>query len=156
MIESGPDTGKLANALEENNIHEKEREYIEIMASLRHYSSLRFAVISVFYAVTAALIVGSFGLKQITDLEKPLTILFKFVGIIATLVCFIYDFMIDGYQAAFRKYLITIWPKSHWFKRPKYGRFFQIPIWVLYLFFLVFWISATALDQNLTILVNRR
>ncbi len=134
----------------------REREYIEIITSLRHYSTLRFSVISVFYAVTAALAVGAMGIPVVEGVAftGASALLFKCLGVLVTIILFFYEYMIDGYQVAFRKYLQTIWPESHWFRRPSYGLFFQAPIWMLYWGVLGFWVISVIFDATLADVVR--
>lgn len=131
----------------------REREYIEIIASLRHYSSLRFSALSVFYAVTAALVIGAYGLNAMegVQIDATLSPIFKAMGLLATLIFYTYDVMIDGYQVGFRRHLKNIWPYSHWFKRPSYGLFFQVPIWLLYWSLLAFWGIGLAMDNPINL-----
>jgi hypothetical protein len=136
----------------------KEREYVEIMTSLRHYSNLRFSVIAVFYGVTAALTVGAFGFPLIDGMKfgTILVLILKALGIFVTAILFSYEYMIDGYQVAFRKYLENVWPESHWFHRPHYSVFFQWPVSTLYVAMMVFWMASFLSDPTLRAILGRR
>jgi hypothetical protein len=134
----------------------REREYVEIITSLRHYSNLRFAVLSVFYGVTAGLIVGALGFPVVEGMKMSAatTLLLKILGVFVTVALYLYDFMIDGYQVAFRKHLKKIWPESHWFTRPAYSNYFQWPVRSLYIIVLVFWVFCVVYDPYLRSIVK--
>ena len=118
-----------------------EREYIEIMASIRHYSKLRFTGMSVFYAANAALVIGVFNLRD-GGIDPQIKPYLKLAGILVTLVLFSYDIICDSYQTNFRKYLESVWPESHWFKRPSFGQFAQVPAQTLYVGILLVWVLS--------------
>ena len=102
-----PDPTKIMDSIDSDC---REREYIEIMASLRHYSGMRFTVLNVFYAVTAALVIAAFGLTNVEEMQMPdeMSILFKGFGAFVTLIFYLYDKMLDDYQTNFRRYLKVV------------------------------------------------
>lgn len=121
-----------------------EYEYIEIMNTIRHYSTVRFANMSLFYAATAALMVGvfRFPLPGAASIDPKVVQYLKIAGVVITLVLFWYDFMCDRYQTNFRKEIEKHWPDSHWLKRGWSGRVVQYPAWLLYLFVAGFWVYS--------------
>ncbi len=88
-----------------------EYEYIEIMKTIRHYSTVRFANMSLFYAATAALMVGvfRFPLPGPASIDPKVVPYLKIAGVVITLVLFWYDFMCDRYQTYFRKEIEKNW-----------------------------------------------
>lgn len=122
----------------------REREYVETMLSLRHYSQMRFTVLNVFYVISAGLVIAAFGLPTFDEYSFPeeMAIFFKMFGAFAALIFFLYDVMLDGYQTNFRKYLKVVWPESHWHRRPSYGFFFFLPARLLYISMLALWLLS--------------
>ena len=73
----------------EKDIEGYRHEYSEILKSLRHYSNLRFAILTVFFGVFAGLIMMSFK----TDLfpkAKSLIILGKLAGLMTAIIFYMF------------------------------------------------------------------
>ena len=74
-------------------------KYQEVMANIRHYSNLRFAMLTVFVAITGALLGVSYS-DAITIETTVFSInIIKFAGIWVSLVFFIFEVALNIYLA---------------------------------------------------------
>jgi hypothetical protein len=120
-----------------------DREYTEALLSLRHYSSLRFAIFSVFIAITAALVSVLFG-KDAIDAPRVRTAL-QALGLWTAFVFLWIEITLDGYVTAFGEKALAICPDSHLAGRPV-ARRMLIPFATasLHVAVILFWIAALA------------
>lgn len=118
-----------------------DKEYTEALASLRHYSNLRFAIFSVFIAITAVLVGALFGDDAI-EVPRVRTAL-QALGLWTACVFLWIEVTLDGYVSAFGDKALAIFPGSHLSGRPV-ARRMLIPFATASLHFAVilFWIAA--------------
>jgi hypothetical protein len=124
-----------------NSAIDDKTEYTEALLSFRHYSNLRFAIFSVFIAITAALVSVLFGKDAIAP-GKVATALIC-IGLWAAIVFLWIEITLDGYVTAFGDKALKINPGSHLAGRP-IARRMLIPFATASLHFAVvlFWIAA--------------
>ena len=118
-----------------------EKEYSEALLSLRHYSNLRFAIFSVFIAITAALVSVLFGKDAMPASGASLAL--KWIGLWVAFVFLWIEVTLDGYVSAFGEKALSIHRDSHLAGRPV-ARRMLIPYATASLHFVVilFWISV--------------
>src|SRR6185295_8095891 len=79
-------------------------EYVEVNNYLRHYSSLRFVIFSVYFAVMAAVVAVAFGAVQLkTNSLAWIVFSMRFLGLLTTAAFLVYELRLEGliryYQA---------------------------------------------------------
>jgi hypothetical protein len=120
-------------------------EYTEVMAHLRHYSGLRFAVLTVFIAIMGGLLTLSFGVGMSTP-DATLARVARLAGIVITLAFACFEYVIDSYLLTFGKRandLEHALGYAVWSQRPTHLRWIvTLAIGGLYLSVLVFWMFA--------------
>lgn len=117
--------------------------YSEVMLSIRHYSNLRFAMLTVFVAATAALIAASFGTEVLPAADTTLRVAFHFAGLVLTVAFFWLEVVLDSYLKAFSKVADALKRRGHWRTRPGARKYLWIPIRVLlYAGVALFWAFA--------------
>lgn len=115
-------------------------EYHETMESIRHYSRMRWTLLSVFSAINAALIYIVFrsGLDDSDSVNRTAV---SIVGLTFAVVFLWIEIVLDKYKINFCKYAKKHFPHSHWEKRPEgFGLYVRIPVGILYLLPFGFWI----------------
>ena len=121
-------------------------EYPEIVATIRHYSALRFQMLSVCYLATAGLFVAVFSVYQHSPFSAESTLIvkvaLKVAGLAISLVFWLYDLFIDRYQTIFGKYLRKKFKHSHWNRRGCIRKWFQIPAQMLYIVVGLLWVVS--------------
>ncbi|MGE3385083.1 MAG: hypothetical protein AB7L70_19325, partial [Pyrinomonadaceae bacterium] len=71
------------------------QEYTEINANIRHYSTLRFTVFTVFFVAFGGVAAVAFGLVSPRDGVHPiLNLMAKFAGFLLTILFFYYECLI--------------------------------------------------------------
>jgi hypothetical protein len=70
-------------------------EYAEVNLNFRHYSALRFAILTVFFAILGAISMVAFGLTSNTS--PMITRIAKIGGLLITSLFFVYEFVIQKY-----------------------------------------------------------
>lgn len=80
-------------------------EYDELTHAMRHYSSLRFAILTVFFAVIGGLIAISFNPTPANQFVQMST---RFGGLLATVVFAIYEYRLEVYLLNFENRAIHI------------------------------------------------
>jgi hypothetical protein len=125
-------------------MEELDPEYREVNSYLRHYSSLRFVMVSVYFAVSAAVITVAFGLVGPADRIPPwLPPIFRVMGLGVTVVFGLYEFRLERliryYQGRARE-LEKVLPYKTMQKRPKSKLTFGAT-WILYAMFAAFWLG---------------
>jgi hypothetical protein len=71
-------------------------EYTEVNAYLRHYSSLRFVMVSVYFAVSAALVVAAFRLVSLdSGGSTHVFAAFRLIGLGVTIAFFAYEWRLE-------------------------------------------------------------
>jgi hypothetical protein len=118
-----------------------EKEYTEALLSFRHYSNLRFAIFSVFIAITAALVSVLFGKDPIAS--PRIATALTWIGLWSAIVFLWIEITLDGYVTAFGDKALSINRDSHLAGRPV-ARRMLIPFATASLHFAVilFWIAA--------------
>lgn len=120
-------------------------EYTEVMAGLRHYSALRFAVFTLFVAVAGGLSTVAFGI----GIDKPnsqLSLVARLAGVVVTFIFAGFEYLTDRYLKTFgdtAKELEPLLGFSLWSRRPDQLKWVGIlSVGGFYLSVLVFWIWA--------------
>ncbi len=116
-------------------------DYQETLASLRHYSALRFAMLTVFSAATAAL-VRAFVIPDFATNREAI----RLAGLVLTGIFFYLEVALDSLMSSYGAYAREAKTKSHlaqrnWFAGAVNG-FARVPLWTLYA--MVFWFWRTA------------
>ncbi len=96
-----------------------EAEYGEVLASLRHYSNLRYAILGVFIAITGFLIAALYG-KEPLQAPPQVGYAIRMFGLIAALAFGWIEVTLNGYLTAFGKAALRLRPDSHWALRPRH------------------------------------
>lgn len=94
-----------------------EAEYAEVLASLRHYSNLRYAIAGVFIAITGFLIAALYG-KEPLQAPPEVGYAVRAFGLITAFAFGWIERTLDGYLTAFGKVALRLRPDSHWATRP--------------------------------------
>lgn len=118
-------------------------EYSEVNQNFRHYSNLRFAIFTVFFAITGVLIASTFGIsnEQISESRAFL----KLGGVIVTLVFFVLEHILNEYLRHFAKVAVDLEQKlgyTQFSTRPTFKVQARHATYALYILFLLFWIYA--------------
>ncbi len=100
---------------------EAKDEYAEVMANIRHYSNLRFAIVGVFIAITGALIAALFGKEALVG-PPEIGMALRVFGLITTATFWWIEFTLNGYLTAFGEAAKKLHPGSHWNQRPSLRR----------------------------------
>ena len=80
---------ELERRIQNNNIENYRHEYGEICQFLRHYSNLRFAILTVFFAIIAGLALVSFKI-DFSPQPKFLIPIAKIAGFLMTIIFWIF------------------------------------------------------------------
>lgn len=120
-------------------------EYQEVNAYLRHYSSLRFVMVSVYFAVSAAVVSAAFGIVISDPKWNPLfSEVLRVLGLGTTIVFLMYELRLEQlirYYQGRACGLESTLPYETMTRRPKSDRMFRSTK-LLYAMFLVFWAGA--------------
>lgn len=117
-------------------------EYEQASATLRHYSGLRYAILTVFIAVNALLVAAVFGPQGVTGPTLVITML-KLLGVLAALSFGWVEFVLDRYLTAIGDQVVKNWPGSHWGARYGKGKYLTIAATrALHIALLAFWVVA--------------
>ncbi len=117
-------------------------EYSEVNQNFRHYSNLRFAILSVFFAGAGLLFSIAFGPINSTAYFRMLA---KLGGLLITIVFFIFEHILNEYLRHFAKVAIELEELLGYrqFKsRPQFRVQTRHATYGLYILLLVFWIYA--------------
>ena len=116
-------------------------EYSEVNNYLRHYSSLRFVMFSVFFAVMAGIISVALGIVGVKPLTATVIWTTRVGGLMTTIVFSIYEFRLERliryYQRA-GEALEGSLGYSQMTKRPK-SHFTFVATWIMYSILFLFW-----------------
>src|SRR5574338_553269 len=88
-------------------------EYEQVSSSLRHYSNLRYAILTVFIALSAGLIATVHG-KDAVSLKPQVVLALQIFGLVSSLAFWWIEFILDGYLTEFRNFVRDNYPSSHW------------------------------------------
>jgi hypothetical protein len=85
----------MANKVQGQSLEGLRQEYSELNQNFRHYSALRFAILTVFFAVTGGLASVAFGFAQ----NVPPTISFaaKIGGFLISIMFFMFEIILQSY-----------------------------------------------------------
>lgn len=112
-------------------------DYAEVMSSIRHYSALRFAMLTLFSGAIAGLIVGQYGGYQ-TGLPRPVA---PVAGLLITVIFLWLEITLDSYMNTFEAVARTLKPAGHWSSRSAVtNSLVVIPLRSLYVLVFVFWL----------------
>lgn len=111
-------------------------DYAEVMASIRHYSTLRFAMLTVFVAISGGLL----SVLYSDTAPAPLIRLAPLLGVAAALIFGWLEITLDKYLSAFGKVADALKPDGHWRQRPhKAVQRTYIPLRGMYVVSLLMW-----------------
>lgn len=74
-------------------------EYTELSLTFRHYSALRFAVLTVYFGITGGLATVAFGVAQVSN--PSLQVFAKVAGAVVGLAFFLLEVLIERYLRFF-------------------------------------------------------
>jgi hypothetical protein len=117
-------------------------EYSEVNQNFRHYSALRFAILSVFFAGIGLLFSIAFGPIDSTAYFRMLA---KFGGLLITIVFFIFEHILNEYLRHFAKVameLEELLGYKQFKSRPQFRVQTRHATYGLYILLVVFWIYA--------------
>ena len=117
-------------------------EYQQASETIRHYSSLRYAILTVYVAINAAIISAAY-VNSATETSAFIGLWLRIFGVAAALSFLFIELTLDRYLSGIGKKIEESWPSSHWCERPKLSRKL-IPYATagIYLVLLLFWISS--------------
>jgi hypothetical protein len=95
-----------------------ETEYSEALLSLRHYSNLRFAEMSLFSATTGALAALAYAHSS----RGPIPLYVILLGCCVSVVFIGLELSVRAYIRAFRRYILQRWPDTHFAAIPRWAR----------------------------------
>ena len=118
-------------------------EYSEILTSLRHYSNIRFAVLTLFSAINGALFSATFGTSvEDTTLRAQLHHMWPSVGVVTGVVFFLMVCCITSFVITFRRRASEIFSECHFNQTPLWSRRLARYIFKsLYLAMTGFWLA---------------
>lgn len=73
-------------------------EYNELGSAIRHYSALRFAMLTIFFALVGGLITFAFDHAQTSSFA---TVTAKLGGVLVTFVFWVFEYRLSAYMAFF-------------------------------------------------------
>jgi hypothetical protein len=121
-------TPGIERCLEPSKI-DKDVEYKELCATLRHYSNLRFLIIPLYFAINGALFLG-FQNEQIRRIPNLWIVVVLFSALLAG-VFSILESRLNSYMEDYVKYAEKLAPGCHLSLR-KYSNLVTISIRILY------------------------
>jgi|SRR4029079_1456034 len=122
-------------------------EYSEANNNRRHYSNLRFAVLSVFFAVLGGVVSVAFGIVEIKSTSRENIVLWaRVAGLLFTVIFFSFEILCDlnlrhfgrvakeledllGYRQ-FKTRQFPLVPRAHYFT------------WSMYVLLIIFWVFS--------------
>jgi len=133
----------------ERNVESVRNEYEQLSQTHKHYSGLRYAILTVFFAITAGFVSVSFG-QTMSALTATsfLNIAAKIGGICTTYAFWSLEERLDAYLKHFDQRLLAleeILGYQIYSRRPKYHRPFlrtQMATRLLYSIVAVFWVVS--------------
>ena len=138
----------------------RETEYQETLSSLRHFGTIRFQLMTVFYVVTGGLY---YGVAQLTKAEEASerTLICAF-GFALAAVFLVFETIINRYISNAAAHALSIDPSSHLSGRPPALLRILVPVLIVGIYVLValFWIgkgglSASGMVQSVRAFVPR-
>jgi hypothetical protein len=119
-------------------------EYCEVLSSIRHYSNLRFASLTLFSAVTAGLFGAAFGPVVIDpDLRERMRVVWPVVGMLASTLFLVLECCVTAFVVAFRRRVRDLYPNTHFEGSPQWARVIARNMFKsFYLAMLIFWLAA--------------
>jgi hypothetical protein len=115
-----------------------DKEYSEALSSLRHYSNLRFAELSLFSASNG-------GLAALVYAYSSTGAIPAYVSLLGCSLCLAFiglEITVHAYIRTFRTYIITHWPESHFASIPRWTfRLTRIVFLVLYAGVFLVWLA---------------
>jgi len=135
--------------MDANELESLRHEYTEVNNNHRHYSGLRFAVFSVYFAVLGGLVSVAFGFVEVKSSDGiDIILISRVAGLLFTLVFFSFEILCElnlrhfkkvarelegmlGYRQ-FKTRKFPLMPRASWFT------------WSMYIILIVFWIILIA------------
>ena len=115
-----------------------ETEYSEALSSLRHYSNLRFAELSLFSATNG----GLTALAYVYSSKGAIPLYVSLLGCGVSLVFSGLEVSVHAYICTFRTYIATRWPQSHFASLPAWAvRMPRIIFLMLYAGMFLLWLA---------------
>ncbi len=120
-------------------------EYHELGQTMRHYSALRFAMLTVFFALVVGIITISF---DATNADKFVMISTRIGGLIVTLAFWVFEYRLEVYMRHFERRVADLETALGYniYTGRKFGgvRFINTPLAIRILYFsvLVFWATS--------------
>jgi hypothetical protein len=96
-------------------------EYEQACISLRHYSNLRYAILTVFITINGVLIGFVYG-KDAPISRADIALSLQWFGLLSAFAFGWIEYTINGYLKAFGKFVEARRLFSHWSRRPQWGR----------------------------------
>jgi hypothetical protein len=132
---------------EKRSLENLRLEYSEVNNNRRHYSNLRFAVLSVFFAVLGGLVSVAFGIVEIKSPTSPdIAFWARGAGLLITFVFFSFEIQCAGNLRHFRRVAIELETKLGYrqFRTRKSGRVPRAVYFtgVMYFLLITFWIFS--------------
>lgn len=133
--------GRFLNRRDDGD-RRRHEEYREVLTSLRHYSSLRFAIAGVFIGITGFLVAALYG-KNVLQAPPELGHAIRVFGLVTALVFWWIEFTLDGYLTAFGAVALRLRPDTHWAARPPLRRaLVPAAMMAIHVAVVAFWIAS--------------
>ena len=131
--------------MDEKEIEALKHEYTEVQNNLRYYGSLRFAVMTVYFAIIVGISAVAFGGVKV-EVPEPFNayLMARVGGLIITLFFILYEYRLEILSKQKLKVAKALEAKLHYSQlstRPEYIRTSWITL-ALYFVLLIFWVVA--------------
>ena len=118
-----------------------DHEYSETLKSIRHYSNLRFALLTLYSTATAGILSVVFG-GSLQNIPPWGTEAFKFGGLLFSIVFLFFEILLSKYLNIMGEF-INNRNNSHYPLLPDYGKNYVTWLFrILYLSIILFWINT--------------
>lgn len=122
---------------------EQAEEYTEVMLSIRHYSTLRFAMLTLFSGAISGLVFGRYA----GDPSRTPEILIPIAGIFMTGIFFWLEVTLDEFMTGFAQIAKELRPNGHWEKRPQLLVYLvRLPLRGVYVLVFAYWACMLWVD----------
>ena len=134
----------MSEKLPERAPEELRHEYSEVNQNFRHYSALRFAILTVYFAVVGGLASVAFGIVKASP--GVVTLLAKASGLITTLAFFAFEIILERFLVHFSKVATQLEKALGYTQLSTKPRSSVLrtrnATWTLFILLIVFWIYA--------------
>ncbi|MEX6501699.1 hypothetical protein [Pseudomonas zhanjiangensis] len=122
---------------------EKAHEYTEVMLSIRHYSTLRFAMLGLYSGAISGLVIGQYA----GDPSRIPAILLPMAGILVTGIFFWLEVTLDGFMTGFAEVAKGLRSNGHWEQRSERLIYLvRIPLRGIYVLVFAYWVCVLWVD----------